>query len=133
MKTKKAFGLYLLLAAAVATVIGIVLYGSVFAKVGSTRLYMILSIFAAAVAVGVSFTKQTELANFAAGISMVLLFIGFCVSIAPMVGPIAYWYSGLYDYSTVSAYFTFSIVWVIAWLLAMIGTFIGIAKKEQSI
>lgn len=112
--------------------VGIVLYGNVFAQAGQTRLFMILSLVAAAAAVGVSFSSMHELANLLEGAAAVLLFAGFCFSAAPMVTPIAYWYAGLYDYGTVSAYFTFAIVWAIAWLLALIGGFIGIAKKAGS-
>lgn len=131
MKTKKSIGLYLLLAAAVVTVIGLILYGSVFAKSGSVNTYLILSLVAAAAAVGISFTAIPELPNLAAGLTTVLLFVGFCVSIAPMVTPIAYWYAGLYDYSTVSAYFTFAVVWAVAWILALVSSFTGIVKKAN--
>lgn len=129
MKAKKSFGLYLLLAAAVLTVIAMVLYGSSFATDKLAYLFLGLSLAAAAVSVGMSFTKLTEVANLAAGVATVLLFIGFCITISPMVTPIAYWYSGLYDYSTVSAYFTFAAVWVIAWLAAMVCSFTGVAKR----
>lgn len=129
MKTKNSFGLYLLLASVVLTIIGIILYGNVFAQDGKTRLYLILSIVAAAASIGVSFTKLRELPNFVAGLATVLLFVSFCFSVVPMVTPIAYWYAGLYDFSTVSAYFTFAIVWAVAWIFAMVSSFTGLVKK----
>ena len=129
MKTKKSFGLFLLLAGAVVTVVGTILYGKVFAQDQNTRLFMVLSLVAAVLAICLTYTRMHELPNFLSALSTTLLTAGLCISIVPMVTPIAYWYAGLYDYSTVGAYFTVLIVWGVAWLFLLVSTFVGIQNR----
>lgn len=131
MKAKKSIGFYFVAVSAVLSIVSLILYPGVFARTGEVNVFLVLSVVAAAGAVGISFAMQNELTNLIAGVSSVLLIVAFCYSIVPMVTPIAYWYAGLYDYSTVSGYFTFAIVWGIAWLLSVISSFTGVIKAKQ--
>ena len=130
MKTKKSLGLFLLLAGVLVTVVGNLLYGSVFAQDQNTRLFMILSLVAAALAMGLTFTSMPELPNFLTALSAIFLTAGLCISIVPMVTPIAYWYACLYDYSTVSSFFRVLTLWGVAWLLLLVSSFTGIKKTK---
>ena len=130
MKAKKSVGFYLASASAVLTIVCLILYPGVFARTGAVNTFLVLGLIAAVAAVGISFTVKNELTNLIAVVSSTLLILAFCLSIGPMVTPIAYWYAGLYDYSTVSAYFTFAIVWAIAWILSVVVAFTGVFKKD---
>jgi hypothetical protein len=130
MKAKKTIGFYLVAASALLTIAGLVLYPGVFAKSGTVNTFLILSLVAAAAAVGTSFIMKNELTNLAAVAFSTLLILALGFSIAPMVTPIAYWYAGLYDYSTVSAYFTFAAVCGAAWVLSAVSTFTGMIRTD---
>ena len=131
MKAKKSVGFYLAAASAVMTIVSLILYPGVFARTGEVNTFLLLGLIAAVAALGVSFAVKNELTNLIAVVSSTLLILAFCFSIGPMVTPIAYWYAGLYDYSTVSAYFTFAIIWAIAWLLSVVVSFTGVVKKGK--
>ena len=131
MKLNQSAGFYLAAVSAVLTLVSLLLYPGVFATTGEVKVFLILSLIAAVVAIVLSFVLKNELTNLIAGAFAILMILAFCFSIGPMVTPIAYWYAGLYDYSTVSAYFTFAIVWAIAWLLSVVVSFTGVVKKDK--
>ena len=127
---KKSIGFFLSIASAVIALVSIFLYGNVFAQADNTRTCLIVSVIVAAIAIGMSFTSMKELPNLVGGIFAVLLIVAACFSIGPMVTPIAYYYSGLYDFSTISGYVTFCAAWAAAWVLALVSSFIGLTKKS---
>ena len=131
MKLNQSAGFYLAAVSAVLTLVSLLLYPGVFATTGEVKVFLILSLIAAVVAIVLSFVLKNELTNLIAGAIAILMILAFCFSIGPMVTPIAYWYAGLYDYSTVSAYFTFAIVWAIAWFLSVVVSFTGVVKKDK--
>ena len=131
MSVKKAIGFYLVVISAILAAVSLTLYSSVFAKTDKVNTFLLGSIIAGVVVIGFSFAVKNELTNLVAVVYSTLLFVAFCFSISPMVTPIAYWYAGLYDYSTVSAYFTFAIVVGAAWFLSIVSAFTGVLKVKK--
>ena len=131
MKLNKSVGFYLVAVSAVLTLVSLILYPGVFATTGEVSVFLVLSLIAAVGAIAASFVLKNELTNLIEGAFAILMILAFCLSIGPMVTPIAYWYAGLYDYSTVSAYFTFAIVWAIAWLISVVVSFTGVVKTSK--
>ena len=119
--------------AAVSTVLAIVcavLYKSVVQQNGTTYALLILAAVAGAAALVLAFVLGKEIPNLFLIAHAVLLMAVIGISIAPVVNDMGLVFAGLYQKDIISAYITFAIFACIAWLIAVVASFMGVTKKE---
>ena len=128
-KAKKSIGFYVLAAAAVVSVISIVLYGSAMNKATSAYGFMIAAAVVAIAALALGVATGNKLANWGGFCAAVLMMAGLAWSLTVMVDAFGYVISGLYQFSLLNTYITFAVCGGIAWLLFVISSFMGIVKQ----
>lgn len=120
--------------AAVSTVLAIVcafLYKSVGQQAGTTYTLLIFAAVAGAAALVLALVIGKEIPNLFLVAHAVLLMAVIGVSIAPVVNDMGLVFAGLYQNDIISAYITFAVVACIAWLIAVVASFMGLTKKED--
>lgn len=128
-KAKKSFGFFILAIAAIAAIVGIVLYGSSYSTTPKAYGFMIAAVVVAVLALIVGLVTGNRISNWAGVIAAALMAAGLGWSLTVMVDAIGYVISGLYQFSTLQSYITFAICGGIAWLLFVVSGFAGILKK----
>ena len=119
--------------AAVSTVLAIVcavLYKSVVQQNGTTYALLILAAVAGAAALVLAFVLGKEIPNLFLIAHAVLLMAAIGISIAPVVNDMGLVFAGLYQKDIINAYITFAVFGCIAWLIAVVASFMGVTKKE---
>ena len=130
MKANKTFGFYLTALTTVLSVVCLVLYKNALMKASLTNTFLILAAVAGACALVLALTVGKEIANFLGAVHAVLLMAAIGVSIAPMVNEMGLVFAGLNPKTNLSGFITFAVVAGIAWLLAVIASFVGLTGKE---
>ncbi len=119
--------------AAVSTVLAIVcafLYKSVVQQDSMTYTLLIFAAVAGAAALVLAFVMGKEIPNLFLVAHAVLLMAVIGISIAPVVNDMGMVFAGLYQMDIINAYITFAIFACIAWLVAVVASFLGVTKKE---
>ena len=127
MNKKKAGGFYLTLAAAVLTIVGVVLYGSVMYKMNAV--YILL---AAAIVLGVLafvLAGKTAAVNMIPVVNAVLMASAAVWSANLMVNQIGYVIAGLDGIDTIQSFIVFCVLAVTAMLLNIIASFMPMVKE----
>ena len=127
-KAKKSVGFFVLAAAAVVSVISIVLYGSAMNKTTNAYIFMIAAAVVAAAALALAAAKSSKLANWGGFCAAVLMMAGLAWSLTAMVDAIGYVISGLYQFSLLQTYITFVVCGCIAWVLFLISSFMNVVN-----
>ena len=128
-KAKKSIGFYILAAAAVVSVISIVLYGSAMNKTTNAYIFMIAAAVVAVAALALGAVKSSKLANWGGCCAAVLMMAGLAWSLTAMVDAIGYVISGLYQFSLLQTYITFAICGGIAWVLFLVSSFMNVVNE----
>ncbi|MBP3880808.1 MAG: hypothetical protein J6E40_01305 [Lachnospiraceae bacterium] len=128
-KAKKSVGFFVLAAAAVVSVISIVLYGSAMNKTTNAYGFMIAAAVVAVAALVLSAVKGSKLANWGGFCAAVLMMAGLAWSLTAMVDAIGYVISGLYQFSLLKTYITFAICGGIAWVLFLASSFMNVVSE----
>ena len=128
-KAKKSVGFFVLAAAAVVSVISIVLYGSAMNKTTNAYGFMIAAAVVAVAALVLSAVKGSKLANWGGFCAAVLMMAGLAWSLTAMVDAIGYVISGLYQFSLLQSYITFAICGGIAWVLFLVSSFMNVVSE----
>ena len=128
-KAKKSIGFYILAAAAVVSVISIVLYGSAMNKTTNAYIFMIAAAAVAVAGLALAEVKGTKLATWGGFCAAVLMMAGLAWSLTAMVDAIGYVISGLYQFSLLQTYITFAIVGGIAWVLFLVSSFMNVVNE----
>ena len=118
---------------AISTVLAIVccfLYKSVVQQAGTTYTLLIFAAVAGAAALVLAFVLGKEIPNLFLIAHAILLMVAICISIAPVVNDMGLVFAGLYQMDIINAYITFAIFACIAWLIAVVASFMGVTKKE---
>ncbi len=121
-KEKKGLGFYLVLAGAVLTVVGAIVYGMSYAPMSVIYLPLVLSVVAAA---GVVFLPK-KLAIFMPTVNALLLAFAIGWSLMSMLDPIGYVISGLYPLSDIITYIVFAVIAFLALLLNLVSGFVKV-------
>ena len=129
MKAKKSVGFFVLAAAAVVSVISIILYGSAMNKATSAYGFMIAAAVVACAALVLGAVSGNKLANWGGALAAVLRMAGLGWSLTVMVDAIGYVISGLYQFSLLQSYITFAVCGGIAWLLFLVSSFMSVVKE----
>ena len=129
MKAKKSVGFFVLAAAAVVSVISIILYGSAMNKATSAYGFMIAAAVVACAALVLGAVSGNKLANWGGALATVLMMAGLGWSLTVMVDAIGYVISGLYQFSLLQSYITFAVCGGIAWLLFLVSSFMSVVKE----
>ena len=130
MKAKKTIGFYLIALSTILAIASLVLYKDALMKNSMVSTLLILAAAAGVCAIVLAVATGKEVANFVAAAHAVLLMAAIGISISPMVNEIALVYAGLNPKSNLSGYITFAVVACIGWLVSLIASFTGMAKKE---
>ena len=131
MKNKKiTLGFVLAAVSTVLAIVCAVLYKSVVQQNGTTYALLILAAVAGAAALVLAFVLGKEIPNLFLIAHAVLLMAVIGISIAPVVNDMGLVFAGLYQKDIISAYITFAIFACIAWLIAVVASFMGVTKKE---
>ena len=128
-KAKKSICFFILAAAAVVSIVSIVLYGSSYSTTPKAYGFMIAGVAVAAVSLVIGMTKGSRIANWGGAAAAALMAAGLGWSLTVMVDAIGYVISGLYQFSTLQSYITYAICAGIGWLLYLVSGFSGILKK----
>lgn len=119
--------------AAVSTVLSVVcifLYGSALMKDGMTNTLLIAAAAAGIIALVLAFAVGKELPNICLIAHAVLIMAAIGISAAPMVNEFGLVFAGLNPQTNLSGYITFAVCACIAWVIAVVASFMGITKKE---
>ena len=118
---------------AISTVLTIVcsfLYKSVVQQNSTTYTLLIFAAIAGAAALVLALVMGKEIPNLFLIAHAVLLMAVIGISIAPVVNDMGLVFAGLYQMDIINAYITFAIFACIAWLVAVVASFLGVSKKE---
>ena len=118
---------------AISTVLAIVccfLYKSVVQQASTTYTLLIFAAIAGAAALVLALVMGKEIPNLFLIAHAVLLMAVIGISIAPVVNDMGLVCAGLYQMDIIKAYITFAIFACIAWLAAVVASFLGVSKKE---
>ena len=131
MNNKKiTLGFVLAAISTILSVVCVVLYKSVSQQDGNTNILLILAAFAGAAALLLSIARGKEIPNLFLIAHAILLVAAIGISIAPVVNDMGLVFSGLYQNDIIAAYITFAIFACVAWLIAVVASFMGVTKKE---
>ena len=131
MNNKKiTLGFVLAAVSTVLAIVGLFLYKSVGQQIGTTNTLLILAAVAGAAALVLALVLGKEIPNFFLIAHAVLLMAAVGVSVAPVVNDMGLVFAGLYQMDIIKAYITFAIFACIAWLAAVVASFLGVSKKE---
>ena len=117
----------------ISTVLAIVccfLYKSVVQQSSTTYTLLIFAAIAGAAALVLAFVMGKEIPNLFLIAHAILLMAVIGISIAPVVNDMGLVFAGLYQMDIIKAYITFAIFACIAWLVAVVASFLGVSKKE---
>lgn len=128
-KPATGIGFFILAAAAVIGAISIVLYGSAMNKSNSAYIFMAAAIAVAVISLIIGKVNGSGISNWGGVIAAALMACGLAWSLTVMVDAIGYVISGLYQFSLLQTYITFTIVAGIAWFLFVVSGFAGVVKK----
>ena len=130
MNNKKiSFGFVLAAASTVLSLVCAILYKSVVQQNATTYTLLILAAVAGACALVLALVLGKEIPNFFLAVHAVLLMAAIGISVAPVVNDMGLVFAGLYQNDIISAYITYAVVAVIAWLIAVVASFMGVTKK----
>ncbi len=119
--------------AAVSTVLAIVctiLYRSVAQQDSTTFTLLIFAAVAGAAALILALMLGKEIPNLFLIAHAILLMTAIGISIAPVVNDMGLVFSGLYQMDIIKAYITFAVCACIAWLFAVVASFLGVTGKK---
>ena len=128
-KAKKSLGFFILAAAAVVCVISIVLYGSSMNVTTKAYGFMAAAAVVAVISLVLGAVKGNKISNWGGLCAAMLMMAGLAWSLTVMVDAIGYVISGLYQFSLLNTYITFTICGGLAWVLFVIASFTGIVKN----
>lgn len=129
VKPATGIGFIILAAAAVVGVISIVLYGSAMNKSTNAYIFMAAAVAVAVISLIIGKMNGAGISNWGGAFAAMLMAAGLAWSLTVMVDAIGYVISGLYQFSLLQTYITFTICAGISWLLFVISGFAGVVKK----
>ena len=128
--TKKTLGFYLSAVSAVLALVGVILYGNVFATHGMVRPLLIVSVVLSVLILALIAVKGgLPGGNLLPVVNAVLCMGAVALSIGPMANTVVFAFMGMNPMSSAQGYLVFAGVGVAAWLVSVIAAFPGIAKK----
>ena len=127
----KFFGFLLIAASTVLAIVSIFLYNMALFRVNATTILLVVAAVAGVATLLLANSLGREISNFCVVVHTVLLMAALAVSIAPMVNEMGLVYAGLDPVSNLTGYFIFAAFVAVAWLLALVVSFTGIAKKQK--
>ena len=128
-KNVKMIGFVIACASTVLSLVCAILYKSVYIQIGGTMPLLICAAVVGALALVLAVATGKEIPNFCLIIQAVLLMAALGRSIGPMVNEIGLVYAGLNPQSNVTGFYTFAVFAVIAWLVSVVASFVGVTKK----
>lgn len=132
MKNKVSFiGFALVCASTVLAIVSAILYNFAYIKAPQTYTLLIIAAIVGAGALALAVALGKEIPNLLAAAHAVLLMAALGVSIAPMVNEMGLVYAGLNPQTNLTGFITFAVFTGVAWLIAVIGAFLGVAKREK--
>ncbi|MBQ5987147.1 MAG: hypothetical protein IJL59_07755 [Clostridia bacterium] len=132
MKNKVSFiGFALVCASTVLAIVSAILYNFAYIKAPQTYTLLIIAAIVGAGALALAVALGKEIPNLLAAAHAVLLMAALGVSIAPMVNEMGLVYAGLNPQTNLTGFITFAAFTGVAWLIAVIGAFLGVAKREK--
>lgn len=125
----KKIGFYILFAAVVVDLVAMFLYGSSYATTQNAYIWMGV---AAAIGLVAAFAgaKMPKVCNWGPALAGAAMAAGIAFGATVMSDPIGYFISGLYQFSTLQPWITYTVVGVIALVLFWIAGFLGVAAEE---
>ena len=125
----KKIGFFILFAAVVVDLVAIFLYGSSYATTQSAYIWMGV---AAAIGLVAAFagSKLPKVCNWGPALAGAAMAAGVAYGATVMSDPIGYYISGLYQWSELQGWVTFTAVGVIALVLFWVAGFMGVAAEE---
>ncbi len=126
---KMSVGFFIMFAAIVVGIVGIIIYGGAYVTSKPAYHYMIAAAVVGAISEAGAL-KMPKIFNWGAPVAACLAAAGFAYSFTVMTYPIGYVISGLYASSTLTGYIIFAVVALISLLLYLIAGFTGMAKES---
>lgn len=121
----KTIGFYLLIVAAVLSVVSVFFY--IGAEVTSTPI-IVMVVISAVLAVAAAALAAVKLLDLAATVCAVLLAWALVQSVSSQLDPLGWWVSGLYTLSQVLGFLVFAGLSVLAIILYLIASFTNLEK-----
>lgn len=130
-KKVSIIGFILVAASTVLSIVSAILYSGVLMKDGLTYTLLILAAVAGAIALGLALALGKEIPNLFVIAHAILAMAALGISIAPMVNEMGLVYAGLNPQSNLTSFIVFAVFACVTWVLALLGSFIGVTKKEK--
>ena len=129
---EKKVGFYLMCAAAVLSLISMVIYRTVLSQMKIVYgLSIIPAIITILIVVIVKALGEKEVLNWAAAVNAVITALTAIISCSIMLDAFGYVVSGLYQFSQIRSYVIYAVVVVIAMILNVAAGFTGIVGESQ--
>ena len=125
----KKIGFYILFAAVVVDLVAIFLYGSSYATTQNAYIWMAVAAVIGLVAAFAG-AKAPKVCNWGPAVAAAAMAAGIAFGATVMADPIGYYISGLYQFSTLQSWITYTVVGVIALVLFWVAGFMGVASEE---
>lgn len=130
MKKKQSIGFYAMILAAILSVAGLAVYGSVMYTLNLVRYLLIAAVALAAVVIVLTFViGHKSIFSAVTVINAALMAASAVYGASLMVNQIGYVIAGLDDMSTIQSFITFTVIAVISMLLYIIASFLPMAKE----
>lgn len=123
MLKNKAIGTYFALAAAVLSIVAIILYGGAYLKVTPPYIWLVVA--------AVAGIASLKLGGWGAAIGACASALAMTTSTNVMLDPVGYVVSGLYQMDTLTGWITFMVVCAVAMLIFIIAGFLKFDKAEK--
>ena len=125
----KKIGFYVLFAAVVVDAVAMFLYGSSYATTQNAYIWMAV---AAVIGLAAAFggAKLPKVCNWGPALAGAAMAMGIAYGGTVMSDPIGYYISGLYQWSTLQPWVTYTVIAAIALVLFWVAGFMGVAAEE---
>lgn len=126
----KKIGFFILFAAVVVDAVAMLLYGSSYATTMNAYIWMAVAAVIGLVAAFAG-SKLPAVCNWGPALAGAAMAAGVAYGATVMSDPIGYYISGLYQFSTLQPWITYTVVAVVALVLFWIAGFMGVAAEEE--
>ena len=128
---EKKVGFYLVIAAALLSLVSLLVYRTVLSQLGMVYgLSVIPAIVVVMVMARVKIAGAKELINWAAPVNAVVTALTAIMSCSLMLDAFGYVVSGLYQLSQIKSYIVYAVIVVIAMILNVVAGFTGIVEEN---
>lgn len=125
----KTIGFYLLIVAAVFSVVGVFFYNGAEVTSSSIIVMVVISAVLAVAAAALAAAKPgLRFLNLAATVCAVLLAWALIQSVSSQLDPLGWWVSGLYTFDQVMGYLVFAALSGVSILLYLVTSFVNLEK-----